>query len=219
MGLNKISVKKTIWKLFVMVLVGLSLPAISFGAMSSANYYIYADSVDSGGGWNSGGVYALSDTLGEGGVGISSSSVYQVRAGYQAMERGNLTLLLSSNSIDLGTLSAASVSSASIVATVNTNSLTGYTLSVGSTSGASLSDVSDGAVDGVGSAEEYGLAVSGADGSFGDDRAVSAGLVLASSARDANYTPTTITFKAKAGGSSVGGTYSQSVLLNLAANI
>ena len=200
--------------------LSLLLPGFVLAAMSSTNYYIYADSVDFGGGMGTSTSYTLQDSLGGYSVGISTSTSYQVRAGYQAAEMGQLSFSLDSNSVNLGTLSAAGVVATSdIIATITTDSATGYTLSVSGVTGSSLAAVSDGAVDSVGSGEEYGLAVSGVHAAYADDVAVANNLVLSSASSPVSSATSTLTFKAVRASGSTANTYTQTLTLVVAANI
>ena len=195
----------------------LAFPTASWGLMSSTNYTIFADSVDSGGILSTGGVYSLQDTGGESPVGSSTSSSYEVIGGYQAMDWSVLTMDVNTTTINLGTLAIDQVTSASAVISVSADAITGYVLSVDSISGTSLGSVSDGSVSS--GHEEYGVAVSGLDAAFSDDRAIAASLSLASSSTPVSGAQTTITFKAAIGSASVAGDRSQSVTLVASTNI
>ena len=195
----------------------LVLPTASWGLMSSTNYTIFADSVDSGGILSTGGVYSLQDTGGESPVGSSTSSSYEVIGGYQAMDWSVLTMDVNTTTINLGTLAIDQVASASAVISVSADASTGYVLSVASISGTSLGSVSDGSVSPA--HEEYGVAVSGPDAAFSDDRAITAGLNLSSSSTPVVGAQTTLTFKATIGTASVAGGRSQSVTLIASTNI
>lgn len=200
--------------------VALVMPGFVLAAMSSTNYFIYADTVDFGGGVGTSTSYNLQDSLGGYAVGISTSTNFQVRAGYQSAQVGILSLSLDGNSIDLGTLSTVgTVASGNINATVNTDSSSGYTMSVSSVSGTSLSAVTDGVVDGSGSTEEYGLAVSGTNSAFSGDTAISASLILSSSVAPVTSDVSVLAFKAVRATGSVAGTYSQAIIINAIANI
>ena len=205
--------------LFVVVLLlgFLAFPSTSWGLMSSTNYTIFADSVDSGGVLSTSGTYNLQDTAGESPVGSSTSSVYEVIGGYQAMDWSVLTIEISTTSINLGTLAIDRVATSSAVVTVTADASTGYVLSVASISGTSLGGVSDGSV--TPGQEEYGVAVSGIDAAFSDDRAIVAGLSLSSSSTAVTSAQTTLTFKATMGTASVAGGRSQSVTLTASTNI
>ena len=206
---------KTLLVISLMIL----LPGIARAAMSSTNYFIYADSLDYGGGEASSTSNNLQDSIGgEVALGQSTSASYEIRAGYQGIESGTLTLTLNSNSINLGQPNAGVVVSSSLVATVDTDSSTGYTLSVSAVSGSALTAVSDGLVDGVGSAEEYGLAVSGTHAAYVTDTAVVNSLVLASYGSAATSDATILIFKAVRSSGTTAQTYSQDLVLTAAAN-
>ena len=192
-------------------------PSRTLGVMSSTNYTIFADSVDSGGALGTGGTYSLQDTTGEFSVGSSTSGTYNVIGGYQAMDWSVLTIDLDTNSIDLGTLSESAVVTSSAVVTVTADADTGYVLSVASVSGTSLSAVSDGTVSpGV---EEYGVAVSGTDAAFSNDQAIAVGLNLSSSSTPVASAQSTLIFKAAMSSMSVVGGRSQSITLTASTNI
>ncbi len=202
----------------IIVLFGsLAFPNVSWGVMSSTNYTIFADSIDSGGALSASGTYSLQDTVGESPAGSSSSSVYEVIGGYQAMNLSNLSISIDTATVDLGTLSASQVATANAVVTVTSEVADGYVLSVASVSGSSLTAVSDGTV--TAGAEEYGVAVSGADAAFGDDRGIAASLNLAAATAPAISAQTTLTFKASISGSSTAGARSQAITLMASANI
>lgn len=201
----------------VLLLGFLMFPSRSWGVMSSTNYTIFADSVDSGGSLSTGGTYSLEDTAGESPVGSSTSSIYEVIGGYQAMDWSVLTMDINTTTINLGTLVIDQVASAAAVVTVDADASTGYVLSVASIGGTSLGGVSDGSVSP--GFEEYGVAVSGLDATFSDDRAITASLTLSSSSTPVVSAQTTITFKAAMSPTSVAGGRSQSVTLTASTNI
>ncbi len=204
----------------LLIIMALVVPSVVLAAMSSTNYYIYADSIDFGGGVGTSTSYNLQDSLGGYSVGISTSTSYQVRAGYQAAEIGRLSLTLDGSNIDFGTLSSAGVvASSNIVAVVDTNSVTGYTLSVSGVSGSSLTAVTDGIVDGAGNMSEYGLAVSGSHIAYSNDTAIINGLVMSSVSVPASFDTTTLTFKAVRSSGAAAASLSQNITLTAAANI
>ena len=206
-------------KTSLIILLIMLLPHIAWAAMSSTNYYIYSDSLDYGGGLSTSTSNILQDSIGsEIAVGISTSTSYQVKAGYQGVENGTITLTLSSNNIDFGQPNASVIVTSSLLVTIDTTSDSGYTLSISSVIGSALVAVSDGAVNGSGSAEEYGLALSGSHAAFSDDRAIVSGLVLSSFSSFITNDQTTLIFKAVR--SSVSGVqnYSQDITLTVAAN-
>ncbi len=205
--------------LFVVVLLlgSLVFPATSWGVMSSTNYTIFADSVDSGGVLSTGGAYSLQDTVGESPVGSSTSSTYEVIGGYQAMDWAILAISIDTASINLGTLSVSTVAASSAVVSVTADAFDGYVLSVAGVSGSSLTAVSDGTV--TAGTEEYGVAVSGPDAAFGDDRAITAGLNLSSSSTPVDGALTTLTFKAAMAAASTAGARSQSITLTASTSL
>ncbi len=212
------SIFKTINKIFGISLIAmiLVLPISVLAAMSSTNYYIYADSVETGGGLSSGGVYDLEDTLGEGVISQTSGATYNINAGYQAMVLGSLSMNISNNSIDLGDLNASSVSVASTTVTITTDAQTGYSLSVQSVSGSGLTAVSDGEV--TAGQEEYGLAVVGTDAVTTTDQGIMAGLVLANNAGPVIGRQSELVFKAAISPSTPSGARSQSITVGVSAN-
>lgn len=206
--------------LIFLLLVGFFLPSLAHCDMVSPDnttYHIYADAIDAGGVLSVGGIYSLDDTLGEAIATSTSGGVYQVRGGYQAMTSSSLSMSLSTNSVDLGNLSVATVSSAGVVATVTTDDVSGYTLSVASLSGTSLASVADGTV--TAGFEEYGLATSGGDGSLVGDNAITLNMAVATSSTPAYNSQTTLTFKASRSAASVSGIYSQNITLQAAVNL
>ncbi len=205
--------------LVTLVLLGaMSFPSASFGVMSSTNYTIFADSIDAGGVLSTGGAYSLEDTIGESPAGGSAtSSVYEVIAGYQAMDWSVLVLDVDTNTINLGTLSTSAVATSSATLSVTVDATSGYVLSVGSVSGSSLTAVADGAV--TSGSEEYGLAASGVDSAFADDRAITAGLNISSSSTLVTYAQTVVTFKAAISSGSTAASLSHSITFSASTSI
>ena len=203
--------------LIALLLGVLIFPSTSWGLMSSTNYTIFADSIDSGGILSASGIYSLQDTAGEAPGGSTSSRTYTVIGGYQAMDWSVLTMDIDTATINLGTLAVDQIKSAAAVVTINADEDTGYVLSVASVSGTSLSAVSDGTVS-VGT-EEYGVAVSGIDAAFSNDRAIVANLNLSSSSTPVTGGNTTLTFKGAISALSVAGARSQAITLTASTNI
>jgi len=194
----------------------LMLPISVLAAMSSTNYMIYADSLETGGGLSSGGGYNLEDTIGEGIISGSVGSNYTIKAGYQAMVLGSLALNIDNYTLNLGDLSTTEIKSASTTITITTDSASGYSASVQSVIGVGLTAVSDGSVT-IGE-EEYGMAVSGSDAVFADDRSVIAGRVLANKTSPAIGSQTEVTFKAAISSTTPSGDKSQIVNIGVSAN-
>ena len=198
----------------------LYLPQIANAVMSSTNYTIFADDFNSGTVFNSS-TYRLEGTVGESPVGNTTSTSYQIIGGYNAMDRSTLTLDVSSNSLDLGTLLSTSVSSASTNLTVSTDDSSGYTLSIStySWSGTAMTDVADGTV--TSGDEEYGFAITGDDinGALsGQDNAVSA-VTLMSSSTSVTSSTGAVTFKASIGSGTAAGTRTQTITVSVSNNL
>lgn len=208
---------KSISLLVVIALGVLTMPSRSLGVMSSTNYTIFADSVDAGGVLSASGTFSLQDAVGVPGAGSSTSSVYEVVGGFQSTDWSALSVSTTVATVDLGTASASSVATSSAVISITADASDGYVLSIGSVSGSSLDAVSDGAV--TAGSEEYGVAVSGVDAAFSDDRAVTAGRTLSSSSTPVNSLPITVTFKAAISSNSTAGSRSQSVTLSVSTNL
>lgn len=132
-------------------------------------------------------------------------------------------------SIELGTLSTASVSSAAQTYTVNSNNQSGVTIQITADgdlddgSGNTIDDVGDGTVD-AGS-EEYGIAVSAASGlstvapyDSGDDPVPQVADDIADSTGSVSSGTMTITYKASIAGTTVAGSYDQVVTVTIATN-
>lgn len=184
--------------------------------MTSANYTIFADSINFAGGRGTSTSYALEDTLGEISFDSAGSANYKARAGYQAMAAEPIfSFTLSSNTINLGTLSEAAVSTASLTVTTTTNAPNGYTTSIYEDGDLriisdNIDDVSDGSVS-AGS-EEYGISTSGAQGLYnGTDTAITNGKNIALYSAPINSSATVVTFKASRSGSTNGGSYAHTV--------
>ena len=190
-------------------------PDFTFGSMSSTNYAIFADTFNTGG-VSTTGTLRLEGTLGESPVGTTTASGYVLQAGYQSMDKNQLTLVISNSSLSLGTLTTGQVSSANTTATITTDSNSGYTLQISSISGSGPAAVGDGSV--TAGQEEYGLAVSGSAALFADDRSVSVSNI-ASTSTIATNSATVLTFKASRASNSTAATYSQTITLSVSNNL
>ncbi len=139
-----------------------------------------------------------------------------------------VNMAVDDTSIELGTLSTASISSAAQTYTVNSNNQTGVTLQIIADGdlddglGNTIDDVGDGTVD-AGS-EEYGIAVTGSltiDGTYisGDNPiAQSSADDIASSAGSVSGATMVVTYKASIAGTTVAGSYDQVVTVTIATN-
>lgn len=204
----------------IAMLAGLLFPTPSFGMMTSSNYTIFADSVDSGGLFSSGGAYSLEDTTGESPAGFMTSSIYEVRGGYQAMDWATLSLTLSTTTVNINIDAGdtATVGTGNTTSTINTDADTGYNFAITGVTGTHLADVTDGSVSGSG-VEEYGLALTGADRSYTDDQAVAGSLNLSSSSNIATDRELLLIFKACISTATTVGTRTQTITVTASANI
>jgi len=132
------------------------------------------------------------------------------------MVLGSLALNIDNYTLNLGDLSTTEIKSASTTITITTDSASGYSASVQSVIGVGLTAVSDGSVT-IGE-EEYGMAVSGSDAVFADDRSVIAGRVLANKTSPAIGSQTEVTFKAAISSTTPSGDKSQIVNIGVSAN-
>lgn len=107
---------------------------------SSSNYVIQADSVNVGGLFSTSTSYRTEDTLGESGVGTSSSASFSVKAGYQQMQAVYLSVAPSGNVSLAPNIPATGGGSADAVAsfTVTTDNSTGYSMTIVSASAPAL---------------------------------------------------------------------------------
>ncbi|OGL67318.1 hypothetical protein A2856_01325 [Candidatus Uhrbacteria bacterium RIFCSPHIGHO2_01_FULL_63_20] len=156
------------------------MPGLVLAQSSSTNYILWDTSINGGGGRTTSTNYIDFNTVVDIGSDYLSSGNYRAYQGFEAItEEPRLTMSLSSTSITLSPnpLTTASVSTGATTVTVSTNADFGYALTATENaafqnqSADEIADVSDGAV--TAGSEEYGIAVSGADAAFGDDRSVS----------------------------------------------
>lgn len=204
--------------LMLILTLGLILPLAAYAAMSSTNYYIYADSIDAGGVFGTSSLYSLHSVIGETGVGTVSSTSYEIRGGYLAMDRGYLSLDLTSNSINLGDLNTTTVSAASTTATISTDAVNGYGLSVASAvwNGASLADVTVPIF--VAGTEAYGMVTSTIGGSDSDAFSIINNRLINTNVNPAINDRVVLTVKAAIGSATAAATYRQNITLQLMAN-
>ena len=189
--------------------------------MTSTNYTIYADDFNSGLVMTSTN-YRLENTTGESPAGYTSGTTYIVYGGYQAMDRSSLSLSISDSSLDLGNLSASSVSEDSTTVTVSADDSSGYTLAISSVAwsgtGTALNNTTGNVTAG---SNEYGFAISGTDVDSSllvTDNIVEAKTLMSSSTSVTGVT-STLTFKASISSGTSAGTRSNSVVLSLSNNL
>jgi hypothetical protein len=191
-------------------------PLNTFSAMSSVNYNIFADNLETGGGLQQSASFNLEGTTGESPVDIINGSTYEIKAGYQFMERGSLGISINPTSINLGELTSNAISTDISTIEVSTDSETGYSLSITAVSGSSLTMVSDGEV--TAGSEEYGLSATGSDSLLSGDVAIVNGLLISSATTPTYNNETALSFKASMSASSPAGSYSQNLTLTASTN-
>ena len=150
---------------FVVILIALFIPSSVWAFGSSSDNYNLEAEFGSFGGAKSSDNYNLTDTGGGFAVGFGSSASYGTGSGFQYViaEVREIVFTISSNTINLGTLSSTSVTSVSHDIEVSTNGAGGYQVTVLEddnlkTSGGDTITDANGDVDA--GFEEYGLATS-----------------------------------------------------------
>lgn len=206
---------------FLFFLIFLALTALisdTNALMSSTNYTIFADSFSAGDIFSTG-TYRLESTVGEAPVGFSTSSSYEIRGGFQAMDKNSLSLNISGASVSLGNLISSAVNSGSAIAEVTTDCANGYILAISSVSGAGLAGVTGGSV--VAGITNYGFSAVGSDSLISGDIPVAIGNI-ASTSSAVTGSQTTLTFKASIKDSDRGSSdvsYSQVITLTASVNL
>ena len=195
-------------------IVSVALPLSASALMSSSNFRIYGDELGGTGARSTSASYALYDTFGDVGGGRMSSTNYELLSGFQELsEHPTFSFSISNASIALGNLSTTAVASASHTISTSTNAYRGYLTSIVAdgalrTSAIDVNGVSDGTV--TAGNEEYGIALSGDDRAFADDRAPSTSAqTIASRTNWKNGAQTTVTYKASIDSATLVGSYTQ----------
>lgn len=120
------------------VISGASL--VSAQVRSSGSYQIQSDSINTGGGFSNSANFQQESTVGEVATGVSTSSSFSLRAGYQQMQTVFLSLTTSaavSLSPSLPGLTGGE-SNGSATATVVTDNAAGYQLTIAATNDAAM---------------------------------------------------------------------------------
>jgi hypothetical protein len=121
------------WKLFFfssLLFFAFSFSGVCHAQMSSFNYRINADSLNSEGVGSTSPSYKLDDTMGELATGEGSSATYKAKAGFWYMVNTYLTLAVDGNSEDLGTLISGTPVTGQTIVSVTTDSWNGYQMEV-----------------------------------------------------------------------------------------
>lgn len=192
--------------------------------VTSTNFIIFGNSVNGGGTRSTSTNFILESTLGELATSSATSTNFSARPGFQNIEaEKKMTMSLSTNTIDLGTLDTSSVSSQSLTVTVTTNAASGYNVKLSqdgnlrSAGGNDIDEVSDGSV--TAGAEEYGIRTSGSSGQFNSsDTAISGTPTIASKSAVASAEETTVTFRASINSATYTASYSHTVTFTATAN-
>lgn len=195
--------------------------------MSSVNYKIITEVVSVGGATSTSSNYQLTAATGEVGASptTSTSSNFIIKAGFfgAAEQNNTISSVLSTNSIDFGILESGAVSHSSQTLTVSTNAATGYTTYVNQdhplTSGANIIPSIGGATVVAGTAGS-GIKTTGSAGQMnvGTVSLTSSLQVAAQNAAAVSGQVTTIDYYAGISGSTVAGTYSQTVTYTTVVN-
>jgi hypothetical protein len=125
-------IKKSTVSFFLTGLTVFLIPVFVYGAvMGSGSYSIQSDSLNIGGTDSSSTNYAGQDTIGEVSTGTSSSSSYNLLAGYQQMQSGSISITSPSDAVfsNIGGIAAGETNTSSVW-TITTDNAAGYTLAV-----------------------------------------------------------------------------------------
>ncbi len=132
--------KKILQSAFAVFLALTLTGSVSAAVMGSTNYSIQSDSVNVGGIYGTSTSYRMEDTVGEIATGNSTSTSYNLHAGYQQMHESSISI---STGSDIA-LTALSISQDTAVGnsawTVTTDDSAGYSLSVDASSDPALQD-------------------------------------------------------------------------------
>ena len=137
----RLLVRRSFQKALVGTVVILCVLSVSDAqVMQSSNYKIQSDSVNAGGIYSSSTNYGLEDTAGEVATGESSSSNYQLKAGYQQMQEVYISMTAPVNVImssSLGGLTGGT-SQGTTTFSVLTDSAAGYIVTIKSATSAAM---------------------------------------------------------------------------------
>ncbi len=219
------------------VMIVLVSPNLLKAAMTSNNYQIWQDAISVGGGEDQTSTnYSLADTLGEFGVGYSSSTSNSLRPGYRSGD-SFLTFSVTPSSIEFGNLSSSATTAGSVVLSVLTNSITGVsvtytgsTLTCSACSGTNtISAIGAGAVSSSIGSSQFGFnaiyssgtspaAASVSPYNSAGQYAFNSGDQIISAATGINETVFNINFIANISGTETAGIYTTSVVYTATAN-
>lgn len=119
--------------LFVALAVAIvSAPVALAYVASSSSYRVQSDSVNVGGNLSTSASYRAEDTIGEEGVGTSSSLSFQIKGGYQQMQEVYLAVTAPGNIVLAPNIpsNGGGISNGSAVWTVTTDNAAGYSMNI-----------------------------------------------------------------------------------------
>jgi len=211
--------KRIKYSYYILTLFFIVAPRAAFGdTMSSSSFIITSDDLSSGGGYSSSASYKSESDIGGVATGENlSSDSFIACAGYPCTLTSEdliISFSISSNVVNLGILSPSQVSYDSTVLTTTITQGNGYSVTAYAdgnfrdVSGNYVSGVSDGTVT-VGN-DEYGIALTGVDRAFSDERALSTSpLTVAENTGPVIGSDVTVDFKASVSTSVPSGSYAQ----------
>lgn len=138
--------------------------------MQSGSFRIQSDSINFGGGLSSSTNFVVSDTLGEIGTGLSTSTSYNLSAGFQAMQSVYISI---SDSADVTLPNIGGISGGNSTGqstwTVITDNLAGYSLLISATTTPAMKSATTNISDYVpaGVSPDYTFSVGSASSTFG----------------------------------------------------
>ena len=123
----------------ILLMLVLQTSVVRAYVMSSNNYRVDSDSVNTAGNYSTSTSYQSEDTFGELATGISSSTSYSLSAGYQLVSDSSISIS-SVSDVTLASISGLTggESSATSTWTVTTDNASGYTLSIKATTSPAL---------------------------------------------------------------------------------
>lgn len=203
------------------LLCAILVPAHLSAVMTGGQFEVYADNfslipAES----QTSSIYTVSGNIDTGFV-SSTGGIFELRDGFQAMERGILSVSLDTDTVALGTLSTTTVTVGSMTLVVSTDSETGYTASLSEdgnlrSGAADIGDVSDGQV--TAGVEEYGVRTVGTDGLLATDTAIAGSLAFASSLGGVTNRSTELQFRAAIDSNTTAGSYAHAVSVLVTVN-
>ncbi len=159
----------TLVLLLISCLTFQTLPVFGY-VMSSSNYRLDADSVNTGGNYSQSSSYTSEDTLGEIATGNGSSASYQISAGYQSMAQSSISIS-SVSDVTLASISGlgGGESSATSTWTVTTDNSAGYAFYIKATTSPALHNGLSSFADytPAGSDPDFAFDISNTDSEFG----------------------------------------------------